>query len=119
MEIWEVTTECGESLMGLDDKDELTADSEYTNTSRVLYKGPCEVCSVMLAADGANGDCQVYDGTNAHGKQIAHIEALSGTTFSWLHPHKVQFHNGIYIAVNAATSKVTATFHTESRKDYI
>lgn len=95
-----------------------SADSVYTNTSRCLYKGPCDVCSVMLAADGANSDCQVYDGTNAHGELKAHLEALSGTTFSWLHPHRVQFHTGIYIAVNAANAKVTVTFHAESRKDY-
>lgn len=102
-----------------DEKHEPSASCEYTNASRIIYKGPCEVYSLMLAGDGANVDCQIYDGLNANGELMAHIEALSGTTFHWSHPHHVQFHTGIYIAVNAANAKVTVTFLPESRKDYI
>ena len=84
--------------------------SEYTKTSRIIYKGPCVVCCVMVAGDGANADCQVYDGESANDKLKAHIEALSGTTFHWGPGLRVKFHRGIYVAVNAATTKVTVTF---------
>ncbi|MBA7494510.1 hypothetical protein ES702_05086 [subsurface metagenome] len=93
--------------------------SEFTNTSRVIHKGPCIVACVMMAADGANADCQVYDGVNDKGKQKAHIEAVTGTTFGWCPGKPTDFDNGIYIAVNAATSKVTVTYLPESRKRFI
>lgn len=86
--------------------------SDYTNTSRVIYKGPLVICCVMLAGDGANADCQVYDGVNANGQLKAHIEALSGTTFHWGPNPGVKFEQGLYIAVNDVTSKVTVTYTT-------
>lgn len=85
--------------------------SDYTNTSRVIYKGPMKLCCVMLAGDGSNADCQVYDGENVHGELKAHIEALSGTTFGWYPPYGVKFDNGLYIAVSATSAKVTASYH--------
>lgn len=91
--------------------------SEYTNTSRCLHIGPLKICCVMLAGDGANADCQVYDGVNAKGELKAHVEALSGTTFAWGTGLGVTFNTGLYIAVNASTAKVTATFAPVSRKD--
>ncbi len=91
--------------------------SGYTNTSRVIFIGPCTVNNVHLAADGANADCQVYDGLNAQGKLKAHIESLSGTSFDW-DPHEgIEFHLGIYIVVNAVTSKVTVTYKPLPRHD--
>lgn len=89
-------------------------EMEYTHISRCLCVGPCIVRCVMLAGDGANADCQVYDGVNAQGKLKAHIESLSGTTFHIDPPGGVLFRNGLYVAVNAATAKVTATFEPVS-----
>lgn len=93
--------------------------SEFTNTSRIIHKGPCIVCCVMVAADGADGDCQVYDGENASAELKAHIEALSGTTFRWQLSLGTDFDHGIYIVVNAATTKVTVTYTPESRRHFI
>lgn len=87
-----------------------TVKVEYTNTSRIIWRGPVEVCGVMLAADGADADCQVYNGESAKDEIKAHLEALSGTTFPWTIHHHVRFEKGLYIAVNAATSKVTVMF---------
>lgn len=95
------------------------AHSEFTNTSRVIHKGPCIVCCVMIAGDGAAADCQVYDGENDRGTLKAHMEALSGTTFRWQLAFGTDFDNGIYIKVNANTTKVTVTYTPESRKDFI
>ncbi len=92
------------------------ARSEYTNTSRVIYKGPCKFCCVMLAGDGQNVDCQVYDGESANDTLKAHVEAISGTTFHWSPLLGVDFYHGIYIAVNRAEAKVTVTFEPTSRK---
>jgi len=95
------------------------AKSEYTNTSRIIHPGPCIVKNVTIAGDGANGDCQVYDGFNTSGTLKAHLEVLSGTTFSWQPGEGTDFDQGIYIEVNAATTKVTITYNPESRKDFI
>ena len=95
------------------------APSVYTNASRVLHKGPCIVLAVHVAGDGANGDCQVYDGDSALGELKAHIEALSGTSYTWRPGVGTDFDNGIYLAVNAATTKVTVTYIPESRKSFI
>lgn len=91
--------------------------SEYTNTSRLIHTGSCVVKSVHLAGDGANADCQVYDGGGTNGTLKAHIEALSGTSSTWRPGDGTEFHNGIYIAVNATTAKVTVTYEPVSRKD--
>lgn len=105
------------------DKDKATiptiAPSEYTTTSRIIFKGPCVVKCVHVAAEGANAACQVYDGLNTQGKLKARIDALSGTSEVWLPGDGTDFDQGIYIAVNAATTHVTVTFLPESRKDFI
>lgn len=95
------------------------APSEYSNSSRLIHSGPCIVKCVHVAADGANGDCQVYDGFNNGGKLKVHIEVLSGTSYTWRPGEGTDFDQGIYIAVNAATTKVTVTYNTESRKKFI
>jgi hypothetical protein len=95
------------------------AHSDYTKTSRVIHRGPCIVKTVHMAADGANADCQVYDGESTNGDLKAHIEALSGTSASWKPGDGTDFDKGIYIEVNAATTKVTITFITESWKHFI
>lgn len=107
------------TLAGDDERLPCVFPSEYTHTSRIIHKGPCVVCCVMLAADGANADCQVYDGESAKGKLRAHIEAVTGTTFAWSPGNGTDFDHGIYIAVNAETSKVTVTYLPESRKHFI
>ncbi len=93
------------------------ARSDYTNTSRVIHKGPLEICCVLLAADGNNEDCQIYDGENANGEFKSHLESLSGTSFTWGPGLNVKFNNGLYIAVRSATSKVTVTYRPLSRKE--
>lgn len=97
----------------------LIGRSDYTAASRLIHKGPCIVKSVHIGSDGANGDCQVYDGENSNGELKAHLEALSGTSYTWIPGEGTDFDNGIYIAVNASTTKVTVTFLPESRKDFI
>lgn len=95
---------------------ESSVRSEYTAASVLIHKGPLDIFCVMLAGDGANADCQVYDGENANGDLKAHIEALSGTTFHWHTGKAVRFNKGLYIAVNASTSKVTVTYSPLSQK---
>ena len=95
------------------------AHSDYTATSRLVSSGPCIVRTVHVAGDGANGDCQIYDGVNALGELKAHVEVLSGTSYSWRPGDGTDFDFGIYIAVNAATTKVTVTYNPESRKSFV
>jgi len=89
--------------------------AEYTAKSRLIHKGPLKFCCAMLAADGANSDCQVYDGESANDDLKAHVEAISGTTFGWAPPGGVKFHKGLYVALSA-NAKVTVTFTPVSRK---
>jgi len=95
------------------------APSDYTNTSRLIHSGPCVVKSVHIAGDEDPGDCQVYDGVNANGTLKAHLEVLEGTSYTWRPGEGTDFDFGIYIAVNASTTKVTVTFNPESRKAFI
>lgn len=92
--------------------------SDYTNTSRLIHKGPCIVKTVHVAGDNANGDCQVYDGENSKGKMKAHIEVLSGTSYTWRPGDGTDFDYGLYIEVNASTTKVTLTYQPETRKAF-
>ena len=84
--------------------------TDYVNASTRIYEGRAIVESVTMAGDGANGDCQIYDGQDANGEIKAHLEALSGTTSSWNPGRGARFDRGIYIAVNAATTKVSITY---------
>lgn len=95
------------------------APSEYTNTSRLIHDGPCIVKSVHVAGDGAAADCQVYDGFNTSGTLKAHLEALSGTSYTWRPGDATDFDQGLYIQVSANTTKVTVTFIPESRRHFI
>ncbi|MFZ2149261.1 MAG: hypothetical protein WAV28_18780 [Sedimentisphaerales bacterium] len=93
--------------------------SDYTKSSRMIHSGPCIVRAVHIAGDGANADCQIYDGLNDSGTLKAHLEALSGTSYTWRPADGTDFDFGIYIHVNATTTKVTVTFIPESRKKFI
>lgn len=104
-------------------EDEVTlpkvAPSDYTNTSRLIHSGPCIVKTVHIAGDGANADAQIYDGFNTSGHLKAHLEVLSGSSYTWRPGEGTDFDQGLYIAVNASTTKVTVTFIPESRKAFI
>lgn len=95
------------------------APSDYTNTSRLIFSGPCIVKSVHLAGDGENADCQVYDGANEKGEQKVHIEVLSGTSYIWRPGDGTDFDYGLYIKVSGSGAKVTVTYIPESRKHFI
>lgn len=92
------------------DKRETVAHSDYLCASRLVHKGPCIVKAVHVSADGANGDCQVYDGESVNGELKAHIEVLSGTSYTWQPGVGTDFDYGIYIVVNAVTTKVTVSY---------
>lgn len=94
----------------------MAAKSIYTNESKLIHLGPCDVLGVQLAGDDANADCQVYDGENTNGELKVHLEALSGTSFHWSLGDGVDFDHGIYVVVNANTAKVTVIFKPKSKK---
>ncbi len=104
-------------------KDKVTlpviSPSDYTNTSRMIHSGPCIVKSVHLAGDGENADCQVYDGLNANMELKAHLEVLSGTSYTWSPGDGTDFDYGLYIVVSGSGAKVTVTYQPESRKEYV
>lgn len=93
--------------------------SDYTAANRLIHKGPCIVKSVHIACIGAAGDCKVYDGENANGELKAHLSALATTGYNWRPGDGTDFDHGIYVVVNASTTKVTVTYLTESKKDFV
>lgn len=97
----------------------LIGPSEYTNTSRIIQKGPCIVKSVHLSGDGEAADAQVYDGENNKGKLKAHLEVVQATSYTWMPGDGTDFDKGIYIAVSGSGAKVTVTYIPESRKAFV
>lgn len=75
-----------------------------------IHNGPAILCGVCLSGDGQNVDAQVYDGVNNSGKEILHLEALSGTTFNWEPNCDVRINNGLHVVVNRAEAHVMLTF---------
>lgn len=90
--------------------------AEYTNTSRIIHKGPLKISCVIVAAGGAAATCDIYDGESSSGDLKCHLEVANGLTYHWGPDVDVKFHKGLYIAVNAATTHVTVTFTPLSRK---
>jgi len=91
----------------------------YLAANTLVHQGPCIVKSVHIAGDGENADCQVYDGVSTSGNFKAHLEVLSGTSYTWRPGDGTDFDRGIYIAVSGSGAKVTVAYQTESRKDFI
>jgi hypothetical protein len=82
----------------------------HLNKNTVIHKGSCRLEAVCISCDGANGDCDVYDGDNANSRHVLHLEALSGTTFNFEPSHSGAMHYGIYVVVSAATTHVTVVY---------
>ena len=81
-----------------------------TTKNALICKSPAILIDVTISGDGANGDCDVYDGENTFGDKKAHLEVLSGTSCSWKPTCGVRINNGIYIVVNASTTNVSVSF---------
>ena len=78
--------------------------------TRQVVIGKVAVLSVFVSGDAAAGDCQVYDGQGIGDPQRVHIEVESGTSKEWLPFNPVLFRNGLYVVVNAVTTKVTVEY---------
>jgi len=77
---------------------------------QVINIGPCLVWDVTIAADGAVGNCDIYNGDNDQAEKKIHLEAISGTSFSWHGHTDVPWEYGIYLKVNASTTNVMITY---------
>ncbi|KKN14347.1 hypothetical protein LCGC14_0997060 [marine sediment metagenome] len=73
----------------------------------IVHIGPCSLISATIAGNGANAQCDIYDGVDANGKVVTHLEALDNTTFhADLDAHPILY-RGIYLDVNATTTEMT------------
>ena len=79
---------------------------QLANTNRTIHIGPCALLGVTMSGDGAAGDCDIYDGTNAFAERKAHLETLTGLTAPMPLTFPVRMDYGIFVAVNAATTFV-------------
>lgn len=81
----------------------------YNATTQITDRGGTWLVGATLAADGANGDCDLYDGLDTSGDKKTHLEALSGTTVNLDLKRPILFRKGIFLVCNATTSFVTLT----------
>lgn len=84
-------------------------------SSQLVYDGPVAVSGLILSGDGANADAQIYDGVNSQGKEVVHLEAKSGETTPVPFSKPMFLERGLYVAVNATTSKLTVLYQIISR----
>jgi len=82
----------------------LKAQLILKNSSQIIWKGPCLLCSVGVTGDGAAGEIDLYDGTNDKAEHKLKMKCLNATTFSMNSVHNPQLNYGIYMKVNAATT---------------
>ena len=92
--------------------------AELVNANGVVHKGPCLITGFVVSDDTANGLANLYDGENALGRHKCHIAVLAHTSFPWPIVHPVDFDDGIYITVGAATTYVTVCYIPLSRSSH-
>lgn len=92
--------------------------AELTHVSRIIHKGPCLITGFSVAASGANGTADLYDGESASGQHKCRVAVLANTTFPWPIVHPVDFDKGIYIAVSNEDVYVTICYIPESWKKF-
>lgn len=83
---------------------------EMRNVTGLVYDGPCVLHSASISGDGANADCDLYDGLSTTGRRRLHLEVLSGTSFDKHFRHGAIVDQGLYLVVNAATTFVTVEY---------
>lgn len=98
----------------MQDKENVIVTRHITSNT-IINIGQCLFVGISVSGDGANGDCDVYDGTNAKAIKKFHIEVLSGTTHS-ISGILTKFSKGIYIVVNAVTTNVSCDYIVLPRK---
>lgn len=91
---------------------------DLTTAARIIFSGRCVLLSVLLGADGANEDCQVFDSRTGTGKEVLHLEALSGTSFQADFPGGVVMEQGIYVTVKDTGAHVSVNFAPLEKKSF-
>ena len=89
--------------------------AELVTVNGCVHKGPCLITGIVVGDNAVNGVANLYDGENALGRHKFHIAVLAHTSFSWPIVHPVDFDDGIYITVGAATTHVTVCYIPLSR----
>ena len=84
--------------------------TEMRNVTGLINRGPVIVYDILVSADGANADCDLYGGGGTNEERKFHIETLSGTSIPWNSTRGTFFRKGLYLVVNAATTFVSITF---------
>lgn len=84
--------------------------ADETNTSRIINRGECLLSSILITADGADGEVDIYDGLSDNDEHK--IKLLSPDTYSrnFNFSQPVHFRRGLYVKVNAATTYCTVSF---------
>lgn len=90
---------------------------KLTTENVVIHIGRAKLLGVTISGDGANGDCDIYDGVNNLAEKKAHLEVLSGTSFNFIPSCGAYIERGIYVVVNASTTNVMVTYQPLGRKE--
>lgn len=78
----------------------------WVTADRQLSTGPCELCAVVLTADGANCETILYDGIGTNGDIIAKVKALQNRSCAFNIHHHIYCRKGLYIDVDANTKGI-------------
>lgn len=81
-----------------------------TNLTGTIFKGSCLVYAIVVNADGADAQVDIYDGMNTSGEHKFRINTLSNTDRPIMLTVPTDFDYGIHIVVNAATTFVSVQY---------
>lgn len=83
---------------------------ELTTADVKMWVGKCILYSVTIAGNGADGDCQIYDGESDDDEEKLHLNVLSKTSHQSIFVRGVLMYRGIYVKRNADTTHVSVEF---------
>jgi len=77
------------------------------NLTGTVYIGPCLLHSIVVDADGAAAQVDVYDGYGTGGAQRFRINVPSDDCRPAFFPVPLAFRQAVHVVVNAATTYVS------------
>lgn len=90
-----------------------------TNTSRIVVRGKCQLCSIIQCGGGDVSNVQLYDGYVSDFTQRYSAIHPDGQTFAINYNQPIFFERGIYVQVNAVTTTVTISYSIYDEEDDI
>lgn len=85
--------------------------TDLVTTAQVLTKGPALIVGVAISGTGSTPYAIVYDGANANGRMVLHLDCAQNTGWSPVIRGGIECLTGIYVAPDATTTYVTIQWY--------